>query len=157
MYPQCQYKAVKVTVQYYASQCLPPLQQEKIRKCLESLKFSMGNTIVSFRDKYYEYGVDPNPDCQGLTIGGFELAFLADLLEASDIFDKLSYILKRCIQFFGTFHDNKIIVFQGSRSNKWLYDWLNTFQSQVDRLLGTLDSQFTMVNVRTTNQLPCIH
>jgi hypothetical protein len=47
----------------------------------------MGNTIASFRDKYDEYGVDPSPDHQGLTIGGFESAFLADP-EASYIFDR---------------------------------------------------------------------
>jgi hypothetical protein len=42
----------------------------------------MGKTIVSFHDKYYKFGVDQDPDCQGLTIGGFESSFLADL-EAS--------------------------------------------------------------------------
>jgi hypothetical protein len=78
MYPQCRFKAVKAAVHYYSS-CLPPLQQEKIGKCLDILKFSMGNTILSFRDKYYEYGVHPDPDCCGLTIGSFESAFLADL------------------------------------------------------------------------------
>ncbi len=83
------------------------------------LKFSMGNTIVSFRDKYYEYGVDINPDRWGLTIGSFESAFLADL-EASYIFDKLNCILERHVQFVGTYHSDKIIVFQGNRSNKWL-------------------------------------
>jgi hypothetical protein len=54
----------------------------------------MGNTIVSFLDKYYEYGVDLDPERRGLTIGGFESAFLADL-EASYIFDKLKYIWER--------------------------------------------------------------
>jgi hypothetical protein len=51
----------------------------------------MGNTIVSFLDNYYEYGVDPDPERRGLTIGGFESAILADL-EASYIIDKLKYI-----------------------------------------------------------------
>jgi len=54
----------------------------------------MGNTIVSFLDKYYEYGVNLDPERQGLTIGGFESAFLVDL-EASYIFDKLKYIWER--------------------------------------------------------------
>ncbi len=38
----------------------------------------MGNTIVSFLDMYYKYGVDLDPDRRGLTIGGFESAFLAN-------------------------------------------------------------------------------
>ena len=74
MYPQCRFKAVKADVRYYSRQ-LPTLQRERIRQCLEILKFSMGNTIVSFQDKYYEYGVDPDPDRRGLTIGGFESFF----------------------------------------------------------------------------------
>jgi hypothetical protein len=61
MYPQCWFKAVKAMVRYNASQ-LDPLQQEKIWQCLNILNFSMGNTIVSFLDKYYEYGVDPDPE-----------------------------------------------------------------------------------------------
>ncbi len=90
MYQHCRFKAAKAMVQYYASQ-LDPLQQEKIWQCLNILKFSMGNTIVSFLDKYYEYGVNPDPKRQGLMIGGFKSAFLADL-EASNIFDKLKQI-----------------------------------------------------------------
>ncbi len=58
----------------------------------------MVNLIVSFLDKYYEYGVNPDPDRQGLLIGDFELAFLADL-EASYIIDKLKTIWERHVQF----------------------------------------------------------
>jgi hypothetical protein len=61
MYPQCHFKAVQDAVQHYA-RLLPNLSRSKIQRCLDILKFSMGNTIVMFRDKYYEYGVDPNPD-----------------------------------------------------------------------------------------------
>jgi hypothetical protein len=67
MYPQCKFRAVKAAVPYYALQ-LDPIQHERTKKCLEILKFSMGNTIVSFLDKYNEYGVDPDPDWRGLTI-----------------------------------------------------------------------------------------
>jgi hypothetical protein len=54
----------------------------------------MGKTIVSFCDKYYKYGVDRDPYRQGLTNGGFESAFLADL-KALYIFEKLNYLLER--------------------------------------------------------------
>ncbi len=101
MYPQCRFKAVKDAVQYYASH-LEPLKQEQIRRCLDILKFSMGNTIVSFLDKYYKYGVDPDPDRCRLTIGGFESAFLADL-KATYIFDKLNHLLARHVHFIGTY------------------------------------------------------
>jgi hypothetical protein len=103
----------------------------------------MGNTIVSFRDRYYEYGVNPDPDHRGLTIGGFESAFLANL-EATYIFDKLKHLLERHVHFIGTYRNDEIVVFCGQRSDAWLLNWLSTFQREVDRLLGTLDIQFTM-------------
>ena len=103
----------------------------------------MGNTIVSFRDKYYEYGVNPDPDRRGLTIGGFESAFLADL-EATYLFDKLNHIFESHTKFIGTYRDDEIVVFRGNQSNEWLSSWLSTFQREVNRLLGTIDIQFTM-------------
>jgi hypothetical protein len=69
MYPQCCFKAVKDAVCHYASK-LPMLDRKQISCCLDILKFSMGNTIITFLDKYYKYGIDPDPDCHGLTIGG---------------------------------------------------------------------------------------
>jgi hypothetical protein len=120
MYPQCRFKAVKAAVRYYSS-LLPSLQQEKVKQCLE-IKFSMGNSIVSYREKYYEYGVDPDPDRRGLTIGRFESAFLADL-EATYIFKKLHHLLEQHVRFIGTYHDNKIIVFRGNKLNEWLQNW----------------------------------
>jgi hypothetical protein len=69
---------VQDAVQNYALQ-LPTIDHEKIQRCLDILKFSMGNTIITFCDKYYEYGVDRDPDCRGLTIKGFDSALLANL------------------------------------------------------------------------------
>jgi hypothetical protein len=66
---------------------LQPLECDKMQKYLDISKFSMGN-ILTFLDKYYKYGVDPDPNRCGLTIGGFESAFKADL-KVFYIFDKL--------------------------------------------------------------------
>ncbi len=103
----------------------------------------MGNTIVIFRDKYYEYGMDPNPDQQGLTNGGFKSAFLADL-DATYIFDKLSNLMTEHVKFLGIYCDNEQIIFWGNRSDGWLHNWMKIFQQEVDWLLGTFDLQFTM-------------
>ncbi len=100
MYPQCLFKAVQEAVRHYASR-LPDLNREKIHHCLEIIIFSMGNTIVTFLDKYYEYSVDPDLDCCGLTIGGFESAFLANL-EATYLFDKLHHLVEEHVRFIGT-------------------------------------------------------
>lgn len=42
----------------------------------------MKNTLVSFTDKYYEYGRDMDGEKRGLTICGFESAWLTDLVAA---------------------------------------------------------------------------
>ncbi len=142
MYPQCHFKAVGDAVKHYAT-ILSDLKQEHINKCLDILWFSMGNTIVTFQDKYNKYGVDANPNRHGLTIGGFESAFLADL-EASYIFDNLNYLLERHMYFIGTYRDDELLVSCGRKTHDWLTQWLATFQKGVDRLLKTQDIQFTM-------------
>jgi hypothetical protein len=120
-----------------------PHQQEKVKGCLEILKFSMVNTIVSFREKCYEYRVDPDPNCCGLTIGGFKSAFIADVDKAMYIFEKLHHLLEQHIRLIGPYRDDMIIMFRGNKSNEWLKNWLTIFQKEVDRLLGTTDIQFT--------------
>ncbi len=98
---------------------------------------------MSFLDKYYKYGDNLDPDKRGPIVREFESAFLADI-EASDIFNELSYILERHIRFLCTYRNDKIIAFNGQKLNKWLLNWLATFQREVDRLLGTADIQFMM-------------
>ncbi len=76
----------------------------------------MGDTNLTFWDEYYKSGVDPDPDQQGLRIGGFEPAFLADL-KATYIFEKLHHLLQRQACFIGMYHGDKLIVFHGQQSN----------------------------------------
>ena len=53
----------------------------------------MNNTFITFVNKYYEYRGDTEGDERGLTTGGFESAWLADLV-ASYIFEKIE---KNCL------------------------------------------------------------
>ena len=55
-------------VQYYANE-MDLETKAKIDICLEMIKFGMGNTLLTFMDKYYEYGGDKNIENRGLTIG----------------------------------------------------------------------------------------
>ena len=50
------------------------------------IKFSMGNQIFVFQDKYYQYGQDNNHEDRPLIIGGYESACLTHLV-ASYILD----------------------------------------------------------------------
>ena len=94
--------------------------------------FGMKNTLVSIIDKYYEYGGDMDGDKRGLTIGGFESAWLADLVAA--------YILKTTENLFsdfiylGIYRDDGFIVMKGNKTKKEMNNWLVSFQNKVNEI-----------------------
>ena len=59
-----------------------PADKGKVNKCLEMIEFGMGNTLLTFWDKYYKYGTLNAVEDKRLTIGGYESAWLADLVAA---------------------------------------------------------------------------
>ena len=67
------------------------------------------------------------------------------------IFEKLNHLLEAHVKYIGTYRDDEIIVFRGNGTNEWLQNWLSLFQRKVDRLLGTVDIQFTMTVWRPGN------
>ena len=79
MYPSIKYDLVEKAIYYYAKR-LDMMDKQRIKSCLEMIKFGMGNTLLTFMDKYYEYGGEVEVDKRGLTIGGYESAWLADLV-----------------------------------------------------------------------------
>jgi hypothetical protein len=46
------------------------------------ITFGMGNTLLTFIDKYYEYDGEQEIKDKGLTIGSYESVWLADLVAA---------------------------------------------------------------------------
>ena len=80
MYPSVLFIQVKRAVDFFL---LDGSQEEKdtARSCLEMIRFSMANTMITFNGKYWQYG-GSDVDKKGLTIKGFESAFLADLVAA---------------------------------------------------------------------------
>jgi len=105
------------------------------------IKFGMCNTLITFEDQYYEYDGGKDPEEKGLTIGGYESAWLADLVGA--------YILANTQQHFtnttyhGLYRDDGFATFTG----KWSYDmivkWRNEFQESVNALAEGNYLQFT--------------
>ena len=61
------------------------------------VSFGMSNTIVSFKDRFFEYDGDMDTEERGLTIGGYESAWLAELVASyvlemnKDLFDNTIY------------------------------------------------------------------
>jgi len=79
MYPSIKHKLIRQAINYYCED-INEEEQEVIDAALEMQQFSMGNTIITFCDKYYKYGVSNDPMGIGLTIGGYDSAWLADIL-----------------------------------------------------------------------------
>ena len=105
------------------------------------VKFGMANTLITFEDQYYEYGGDVEVDYKGLTIGGFESAFFADLVAAfilentTNCFDNSAYN--------GIYRDDGIDIIKGRRTTDEMCDWLDDFQAKVNILTGSDHLQFT--------------
>ena len=78
MYPSIKFPLVKKAISYF-KRSLPKNQQSNIKLCLKLIAFGMSSTLLTFEDKYYEYG-EKGIETKVLAIGGYESAFLADLV-----------------------------------------------------------------------------
>ena len=113
---------VGAAVGHYAKDLLKqhPDESEKpwdfnINICLEFIKFGMENTILTFQDKYYKYGDGKEDGSSALTIGGYESAWLADLV-ASYILDELeNHFDEMKYRYYGIYRDDGILAFDTSQ------------------------------------------
>ena len=139
-YPSVKLKLVRKAVHYFTTE-LPEEDQIKIDDCLEMVKFGMNSTLLTFIDKYYEYDGDQDPEDKGLTIGGYESAWLADLVGA--------YILANTRQHFekaifdGLYRDDGFAIMEGKWTYNQIVNWRNGFQKSVNELAGGDYLQFT--------------
>ena len=141
MYPSIQFKLVRKAIEFFA-QDLPEKEKEKIEKCLEMISFGMSNTIVNFKDKFFEYDGDVDGKERGLTIGGYESAWLADLV-AVFILEKNKKQFENTI-YHGIYRDDGFIIFKGVLSASDIKTWLSNFQKEVDNLAESNCLQFTL-------------
>ena len=85
MYPSIKLATIKKAVRFFA-RTLTAATKKTINLCLELIRFGMSSTLICFDGDYYEYHGGEKAE-QGLAIGGYESAFLADLV-ASYLFKK---------------------------------------------------------------------
>jgi hypothetical protein len=144
MYPSIKYSLIKKAIEHYTDKTELDEQEEgQIQTCLEFIKFGMSNTIITFVDRYYMYDGDLEIEDRGLTIGGYESAWLADLAIAY-IVEKAQEETMATLKHFGIYRDDGIGVFPGNISYADGTEWLNKFQEKVDEITGNDWLQFTM-------------
>ena len=130
-YPSVRFKLVRKAIQYYC-RTLPAEDRVKIQDCLELIKFGMASTLFSFQGQYYEYDGDQDPDERGLTIGGFESAWLADLVGAF-ILEKTQVHFEESV-YAGIYRDDGLAVFLGKWTAEDVSEWREEFQDTVNEI-----------------------
>ena len=132
---------VRKAIEFFAKK-LNDEQKVIITDCLKMIEFGMGNTLITFKDKYYEYGGSTNIEERGLTIGGYESAWLADLV-ASFLLENSQDLFEQTSKYHGIYRDDGIIFFKGKWINEDIMRWIQTFQLRVDDLCDSNGLQFT--------------
>jgi hypothetical protein len=102
----------------------------------------MSNSLLSIEGKYYLYDGDKSVEERGLTIGGYESAWLADLAIAF-ILDNVDQSLFEQTDYFGIYRDDGIAIYNNIKSQTDIQKWLQAFQNEVNRIAGNEFLQFT--------------
>jgi hypothetical protein len=142
MYPSIKFKLVQQAVEYFSGGLIDE-EKDIVNECLALIRFGMENTLLTIQDQYYIYDGDQSLDEKGLTMGGYESAWLADLVAA--------YILGQAdekisdTRFFGMYRDDGLVVFNSKQTKTQIQTWLNDFQLTDDELCGNSFLQFTAV------------
>jgi len=131
MYPSVQFSIIKKAVKYYTLN-LPTEEKEKVQNCLDMIEFGMASCLITFDGKYFEYQGKGDKNDKGLAIGGYESAFLANLV-ASFLLEKTNNHFKNT-KFHGIYRDDRIVVFDGNKKFCKLGNWLKEFQNYINIL-----------------------
>ena len=134
MYPSIKFAMIKKATEYFMKD-VPKEDQDKVLECLEMIKFGMSTTFIQFQEQYWLYGGMTNVELKGLTIGGYESAWLADLV-AAYIFENSKDLFSNAI-YIGTYRDDGLRITEEKESTDDICDWLELFQSRVNELCGS--------------------
>jgi len=140
MYPSVKFSMVERAVDFF-SQSLTESEKATIKRCLAMIRYGMGHTLLTFQDQYWEWGGTEDIESRGLTIGGYESAWLADLV-AAFILENTEELFASSI-FYGIYRDDGLNVLRGRHSQAEISMWLSTFQEKVNSLCGSTHLQFT--------------
>jgi hypothetical protein len=141
MYPSIRYKFIEQAVFHYSNN-FDDNELVVINIGLEMLKFSISNCLITFRDKYYQYGTESNPVMRALSIGGFDSAWYADLV-ACYILDMTRNNWTKMSRYFKIYCDDGIGITKANKSVEEMRTWFESFQRIVVKLTSG-DIVFTM-------------
>ena len=123
MYTPIELSTIGKSVRFFAIK-LTAATKKTINLLLELIRFGMSSTIIYFDGNYYEYHGEEREE-QGLAIGGYESAFLADLV-ASYHFEK-SKANFHSTTYHKIYIYKRLVVFKGNKSAREIIYWLEGF------------------------------
>lgn len=141
MYPSIKYGLIKKAIKYYSSE-LNDHEAELVDTCLDLIRFGMSTTLITFVDKYYMYDGDLDVEERGLTIGGYESAWLADLV-MSFLLETIDQSILDELKLFRIYRDDGLGVFKGKQGIEEIANWLERFQDSVNEQAGNSCLSFT--------------
>ena len=126
MYPSSKLATIEKAVRFFARKHTSEVKKT-INLCLDLIQFGMSLTLISFDGEYYEYHGGDREE-QGLAIGRYESAFLADLV-ASYLFEKASPIFRPTI-FHGIYRYDGLVVFKGKKKTSKIKNGWKVFSKR---------------------------
>ena len=98
--------------------------------------------LIPVNGVFWEYGGTIDAEAKGLTIGGYESAFFADLVAAWILENTVKLMLDTT--FDGVYRDDGILVFDKIKTTDDSCNWLEAFQRGVNELTASEHLQFTV-------------
>ena len=120
IYPSIKLATIRKAVRFFARK-LNRETKKTINLFLELIHFRMISTLISFDGDYYKCHGGEREE-QGLAIGGYESAFLADLV-ASYLFEKSKLNFRPTI-YHGIYRYDSMVVFKGKKKEIEIKYWL---------------------------------
>ena len=111
MYSSIKITTIKNAVRFFARK-FNAATKKSINLCIEFIQFWVSSILISFNRKYYEYHSGKREE-QGLAIGGYESAFLVNLV-ASYLFEEAKTLLNQTT-YHGIYQDGGMVVLKGKK------------------------------------------
>ena len=150
MYPSIKFAKIRKLLRYFARKFTKDTKKT-INLCLELIHFRIRSTLFSFGGEYYDYHGGEREE-RGLAIGGYESAFLADLV-TSYLLEKSKANCRPTI-YHGIYQDDDLVVFKGKNKSNEIKDWLEEFQQTVNTAAGNQHLQIHRGNMDKKSELP---
>jgi hypothetical protein len=142
MYPSIKFGLIQKAVEHFAGTIDDQSILDKINICLDLIKLGMDTTLIQFCGAYYLYDGDCQVEDKGLTIGGYESAWLADLTMAY-LLEDMDQEAIRETKYFGIYRDDGLAVFPGILTQPELNEWLLKFQEGINDVAENKKLKFT--------------